>query len=155
MFIETPTKYFLASGKAEGITPLNAFDNALLDAGVANTNLLKLTSILPPRCEKIDPFKLPLGAIIPVVYSLKISSTAGEFIVACVGIGIPEDSDKPGLIMEYSCSGGKKDAERIIGGMVEEGFKQRKEKLKTIEIASAEIKVEREAAVCAAVVFWR
>lgn len=154
MLIKTPTKFFLVSGIGEGNTPLNAFDDALLNAGIANTNLLKVTSILPPGCRKIKPIKLPFGAIVPVVYALKISSTRDELISATVGVGTPVNKNKPGLIMEYSCIGGKREAERIVREMVEEGFSKRKEKLNKIEIASAECRVKRTGASCAAVVLW-
>lgn len=154
MLIKTPTKFFLVSGVGEGSTSLNAFDDALLDAGIANTNLLKVTSILPPHCKKIKPVRLPFGALVPVVYALKISSTRDELIAAGVGIGIPANKNRPGLIMEYSCIGGKKEAGRILREMVEEGFNMRKEKLDEIKIASAECRVKRTGAACAAVVLW-
>ncbi|MBI5716437.1 MAG: pyruvoyl-dependent arginine decarboxylase [Burkholderiales bacterium] len=38
----------LATGLGEGPTPLAAFDAALLDAGVANYNLICLSSVIPP-----------------------------------------------------------------------------------------------------------
>jgi len=155
MLIETPTKYFMVSGTGEGGTPLNAFDDALLNASVANTNLIRVTSILPPACKEIKPFKLPYGALLPVVYSVKTSSTRDELVSAGVAAGIPVNNKKPGLLMEYSCIGGKKEVDRILREMVEEGFGKRKEKLKEIKIASAEHRVKRNGAACAVVVFWR
>ena len=154
MIITRPTKFFLASGSGEGNTALTAFDAALLDSGVANTNLLRLTSILPPKCKEVKPFKLPLGAIVPVVYSMKTSSTPGELISACVAIGVPAKDTNAGLIMEYSHSGENAVAEKIIKGMVKEGFNKRKWKLKKIIIASAQHKVIKTGAVCAVVVLW-
>ena len=155
MLIKTPTKFFLVSGTGEGNTSLTAFDDALLNAGIANTNLLKVTSILPPHCREIKPIKLPFGALVAVVYALKISSTRDELISATVGVGIPANKNKPGLIMEYSCRGSKKEAQRIVGEMIEEGFSNREEKLKEIKIVSAECRVKRTGASCAAVVLWR
>lgn len=38
----------IATGRGEGPTRLAAFDTALLDAGVANYNLLCLSSVIPP-----------------------------------------------------------------------------------------------------------
>ncbi len=38
----------LAQGLGQGPTPLAAFDAALLDAGVANYNLVVLSSVIPP-----------------------------------------------------------------------------------------------------------
>jgi len=154
MLIKIPTKFFLVSGIGEGNTPLTAFDRALLNAGIANTNLLKVTSILPPYCREVKPVRLPFGALVPVVYALKISSTRDELITATVGVGIPVDKSKPGLIMEYSCIGGKKEAERLLIEMIREGFENREEKLKDIKIISAECRVKRTGAACAAVVLW-
>lgn len=41
----------LATGTGEGPTPLAAFDAALMDAGVANYNLLCLSSVIPPNAR--------------------------------------------------------------------------------------------------------
>lgn len=38
----------MAHGRGSGPTPLAAFDSALLDAGVANYNLICLSSVIPP-----------------------------------------------------------------------------------------------------------
>ena len=45
--INTPTTYFITSGTSEGFTTLNAFDGALMEAGIGNTNLLRMSSICP------------------------------------------------------------------------------------------------------------
>ena len=46
---KTVTMAAATAGHAEGGTTLNAFDNALLAAGIGNINLIKVSSILPPR----------------------------------------------------------------------------------------------------------
>lgn len=46
--LQTPKKYFVTAGSAEGNNQLNAFDHALLKSGIGNLNLLRVTSILPP-----------------------------------------------------------------------------------------------------------
>ena len=61
MIIPTPTKYFMAHGCAEGMSELNAFDAALMNAGVGNTNLVRMSSILPPRCEEVASIELASG----------------------------------------------------------------------------------------------
>ena len=103
-----PTKFYLVDGHSEGLTPLNAFDNSLLDAKIGNTNLLKMSSILPPGAKKIKSLKLPLGALVPVAYASKVSTIVGEVISAAVAVAVPKDPKKNGLIMEYSASGHKK-----------------------------------------------
>ena len=42
-------KITITTGIGEGPTPLAAFDQALLNAGVANYNLIYLSSIIPPH----------------------------------------------------------------------------------------------------------
>jgi arginine decarboxylase len=43
----------LSSGTGEGPTPLAAFDAALMNAGVANYNLLCLSSVIPPNARVV------------------------------------------------------------------------------------------------------
>jgi arginine decarboxylase len=43
----------LGAGLGQGPTPLAAFDAALLGAGVANYNLLCLSSVIPPRARVV------------------------------------------------------------------------------------------------------
>ena len=154
MLTETPTKYYLVSGASEGMMPLNAFDGALLAAGIGNTNLVKMSSIIPPNCQKIQPVPLPYGALIPVAYASKISQIPGEIISAAVACGFPENEEMPGLIMEYSASGHKEEVESIVINMVEEGLKHRGEKIKKIESICETHTIEHTGAVFAAVVLW-
>jgi arginine decarboxylase len=146
--------YFLIAGHGEGVTPLNAFDNALLNAGIGNTNLVKLSSIIPPKSQKIDILSFPPGTIVPLAYSYKTSDMPGQIITSAVAVGVPEKEENPGLIMEYSTSGRKDVAEKIAVSMVEEGMKYRKWKLKSVYKISIEHTVERIGTSFAAVVLW-
>lgn len=152
--IPIPKNYFLVSGSAEGFLPLNAFDNALLDSGIGNVNLVKMSSIIPPDCKKIEPVSLPYGSLVPVAYASKISQIPGEVIASAVACGIPGDEKLPGLIMEYSSSGHKEDIEAIVIKMVEEGFRERGFELKEIHSIAASHSVKRTGASFAAVVLW-
>ncbi len=152
--VPTPNKYFLVSGAADNFMPLNAFDGALLEAGIGDTNLIKMSSIVPPKCQRIEPISLPYGVLVPVAYASKISPIPGELISAAVACAIPENEEKPGLIMEYSASGHKEEIEDIVYKMAEEGFKIRQEKIKSIEVISATHKVIYKGAVFAGVVLW-
>lgn len=154
MIIATPTKYFLAFGCAEGFTELNAFDGALLNAGVGNTNLVRLSSILPPRCQEIDPVRLPQGALVPVAYSAITSSEPGQVITAAVSIAYPEDEDHCGLIMEYHDFAPRGVVEEKVRRMAAEGMAFRGQKVREVRSAAAEHRVERTGAAFAAVVLW-
>ena len=51
---DNPKLAILACGHGEGNTPINAFDSALLNAKIGNLNLLKISSVLPPKYEVVD-----------------------------------------------------------------------------------------------------
>ena len=154
MLCETPTKFFMVTGSSEGYTELNAFDGALLNAGIGNTNLVKMSSIIPPSCEEIEPMRLPYGALVPVAYAAITSDLEGEVISAAVAAAVPKDPAKPGLIMEYSSHGRKKDVEKIVRRMAEEGMKTRDEEIAVIKSVSVEHEVKKIGTAFASVVLW-
>ncbi|MEE9239891.1 MAG: arginine decarboxylase, pyruvoyl-dependent [bacterium] len=154
MIYTTPTKYFFAYGCSEGFTELNAFDAALLNAGVGNTNLVRMSSILPPHCEEVPPVKLPQGSLVPAAYSAISSSEPGEVITAAVAVAYPEDEDHCGLIMEHHGFGAKDAVEEKVRRMALEGMKFRGQKVKDLKSAAAEHAVVKTGAAFAAVVLW-
>jgi len=59
-----PKYFFLTKGKAaSSISPLNAFDEALMAAGITQCNLVSVSSILPPDAQEIEPVMLTPGTI--------------------------------------------------------------------------------------------
>ncbi len=156
MIIKTPTKFFLVSGSSEGFSLLNAFDGALLASGVGDTNLVKMSSILPPGCEEMKqpPVPLPQGALVPVAYASLYSDVPGETISAAVAIGIPEDPNRAGLIMEYSARAEESVVLAQVKKMVEKGMELRKRPIKEIKAISSTYKVGSIGAVFAGVVLW-
>ena len=156
MIIKTPTKFFLVSGSSEGFSLLNAFDGALLASGVGDTNLVKMSSILPPGCEEMRPPPVPLpeGALVPTAYASLYSDTPGEIISAAVAIGIPKDANRAGLIMEYSARAEESVVVEKVKKMVEKGMELRKRPVRQIMAISATYKVVAIGAVFAGVVLW-
>ncbi len=156
MIIKTPTKFFLVSGSSEGFSLLNAFDGALLASGVGDTNLVKMSSILPPGCDEMKqpPVPMPQGALVPVAYASLYSDVPGETISAAVAIGIPEDPNRAGLIMEYSARAEEAVVLAQVKKMVEKGMELRKRPIKEIKAISATHKVGSIGAVFAGVVLW-
>ena len=154
MMIKTPTKYFMVTGTAEGYMELNAFDSALLDAGIGNTNLVKMSSILPPECQEIDPVTIPLGSLLPVAYSGITCSVPGEVVSAGIAIALPEDPTLNGLIMEYSAYGRSDIVEEIVTRMAKEGMDARGYAIKEIKTCVVEHRVKNKGAAFAAVVLW-
>ena len=154
MIIKTPTQYFLVSGASEGYSSLNAFDGALLQAGIGNTNIVKMSSIVPPHCQLIAPVPLPPGALIPAAYASITSDIPGEMIAAAVALALTDDPERPGLIMEYSSRGPRAEIEEKVREMVREGMKLRGWPIKDLKSVGTEYKVKKVGAALAAVVLW-
>lgn len=140
-----------AAGCAEGGTPLNAFDNALLAAGIGNINLVKVSSILPPDVTVIDLPKLKPGAVVPTAYAAMTSEVPGERISAAVGYAVPDDPARNGVIMEFHGAGGRTEAEAAIRRMLEEAFRVRGETIREMKVYAVEHTVERTGCALAAI----
>lgn len=156
MMVKTPNIYTLVKGASEGRTRLNAFDKALLNAGVGDTNLMRMSSILPPAAEQVgvNEITLPKGGLIPLAYATIDSTTPGQLISASIAVGIPEDDREPGVIMEFEDHAPLTNVEEIVRQMVVDGFEYRNRKLKEIKSLGIEHKVERCGSVFAAAVLW-
>ncbi|MGO0123560.1 pyruvoyl-dependent arginine decarboxylase [Desulfothermobacter acidiphilus] len=150
--LPTPKKYFVTAGAAEGATPLNAFDNALLAARIGNVNLIRVSSILPPGTEYDPQLQLPPGSLVPTAYGYIISTTPGEIISAACGVGISRESF--GVIMEFSGKCTAQEARDRIERMVREAFEHRGMELADIKIEAVEHQVQRVACALAAVPLW-
>ncbi len=148
----TPNALWVTAGAAEGSTELNAFDNALLAAGIGDLNLIKVSSVVPAGARVLDGSpEIAPGSLVPTVYSEVHSDTAGETICAALGIGIGKDSH--GMIFEHHATS-RDVAERVVAGMVEEGFARRGLPLERLIVRVAEHRVERVGCAVAAVVLW-
>lgn len=89
----------ITSGKSEGPTKLNAFDNALLDAGIGNVNLIEVSSIVPPGAKIIPLPKFEVGSMVKCVLAKKISERKDDLISASVAVAMSKDF---GCIAEHS-----------------------------------------------------
>ncbi len=148
---KTVTMAAATAGHAEGSTTLNAFDNALLAAGIGNINLIKISSILPPDVPVIELPKIKPGALIPTAYAAVTSETPGETIAAAVGYAIPDDPAKNGVIMEFHDKATREEAERAIVHMLAEAFRARGWAVHEMKVCAAEHRVERTGCALAAV----
>jgi arginine decarboxylase len=145
------TKVAATCGSAEGSTPLNAFDNALLAAGMGNVNLVKVSSILPPAVDLVSLPRLNPGAIVPTAYAAVTSEVPGEVIAAAVGWALPDDPARNGIIMEYHDKATREEAERMIAFMLREAFRARGWSIREMKVEAIEHRVERTGCAVAAV----
>ncbi len=146
--------FFLGAGAADAPTRLNAFDHALLEAGVGDVNLVRLSSILPPSCRRVEPFSLPYGALVPVAYADMVSSEAGAWISAAVAVAIPTDPGLPGLIMEHHGFGRLDRTLATVREMAIHGMQHRNREIADVLTIGAEHQVEEHGAAFAGVVLW-
>lgn len=152
---QVPRGVVLVRGTGLGSTRLNAFDAALMDAGIGNLNLVSVSSILPPGAQvsvASRDFKLemPEGALLPVVYCAAVVEAPGNGSAA-LALGVPLDERRVGVIFEAQASapGVRAEAE----AMVIEGMKMRQVEEYNIISTEATVTVREEfgAAVAAAV----
>ena len=154
MVIARPDKYFMVAGYAEGSSPLNAFDHALIKAGIGNTNLLRISSILPPGAQEIPPASLPYGALVPTAYADETSEVAGTMVAAAVACGVPADPALPGVIMEHHLQGPEELCREEVVRKVEEAFAIRGYRPAQVKVVSASGVVQKVGSAVAAVVLW-
>jgi len=139
------------AGHAEGGTALNAFDNALLAAGIGNINLIKISSILPPDVPVVDLPKIKPGALVPTAYAAITSETPGETVTAAVGYALTDDPTKNGVIMEFHGVATRDEAERQIRAMLDEAFRVRGEPIAEMQVVAVDHRVERIGCALAAI----
>lgn len=152
--VKTPNVYKLVKGFGEGRMPLNAFDKALLDAGVGDTNLVRMSSIVPPACKEVKDIILPKGGLIPIAYANITSTKPGDIISACIAVGIPEDPTEPGVIMEHEDHLPLAQVEATVRQMCVDAFEYRNRKLKEVKSLGIEHTVVNCGSVFAAAVLW-
>jgi len=151
--LPTPKKFTLVAGSAEGPTRLNAFDNALLRAGIGNLNLVRVSSILPPGAEEVTRLDVPPGSLLLCAYGTITSEVEGEWIAAAVSVGIG-DRSRYGVIMEFSGRCGKAEAEAAVREMAEAAFRERGIKLERVLVQATEHQVRSIGCALAAVALW-
>lgn len=104
-----PKYAFTTSGCGTANEKLASFEMALRDAGIAEYNLVKVSSIMPPNCKIINKKKgismLSPGQVVFVVMSEQSTNEPGRQISASVGIAIPPNKSKHGYLSEHHSYG--------------------------------------------------
>lgn len=150
-----PSNYILVSGVGRDKYQLVSFDKALFASKIANYNLVKVSSILPPNCIEEHVVTAKQGTILFTAYA-SISSHEKGVISAAVGVGIPQSSNEAGVIMEFSCSDHEDVAVHQVREMVKASMELRNTKIQEIKTASVEIVTSDEvfSTVVAALAMW-
>jgi arginine decarboxylase len=97
-----PTEVFLTKGVGRHKYQLKSFEAALRQAGVAQQNLVQVSSILPPKCKIISRGKgiqmLIPGAVSFCVLVRADTNEHGRLVASSIGVAIPRDGDKWGYL---------------------------------------------------------
>jgi len=100
-----PRQLFLTKGTGIHKDKLISLELALRDAGIAQFNLVKVTSIFPPGCTITTKEKglghLSPGEIVFCVLSENSTNEPKRLIAASMGLAVPEDKDKYGYLLEH------------------------------------------------------
>ena len=101
-----PSKMFLTKGVGRDKYRLKSFEQALRRAGVAQQNLVQVSSILPSKCKIISREKgvkmLNPGAISFCVMARTDTNEHGRLVASSIGVAIPKDGDKWGYLSEIN-----------------------------------------------------
>ena len=99
-----PKEVFFTKGLGVHKFRLSSFEDALRNAGVANQNLVSVSSILPPGCKIIPKQegleKLQPGSIRYTVISRIETNEHGRRIAASIGLAQPKEPTQWGYLSE-------------------------------------------------------
>ena len=144
-------KIAIVTGKDEGPTKLNAFDNALSDAGIGDVNLIKVSSMLSGNAEINELPKLKSGAMVNCVLSEITSDNPGDEISAVIAVAIGEEL---GCVVETTGTNkNQKDLIDEANFMVKYMMEKRGVEIRELIVESSTTTVEKIASVVASVVY--
>lgn len=116
-----PTKAFITKGVGKHKEKLTSFEMALRNAGIAEFNLVKVSSIFPPNCKLVTRLEglktLSPGQIVFVVMSENATDEPNRLIAASCGLALPKDKGRYGYISEHHSFGEK---EKVAGEYAED-----------------------------------
>jgi len=119
MFV--PKKMFLTKGVGKHRERLTSFELALRSAGIAACNLVRVSSIFPPRCKMVSRTEgmkaLKPGQVTFVVMSENSTREPHRLIAASVGVAMPADRNTFGYLSEHHSFG---QTEELSGEYAEE-----------------------------------
>ena len=104
-----PKKLFFTKGVGKHKERLTSFELALRDAGIASQNLVRVSSIFPPRCKVITRKEglkyLEHGEVVFSVIAENSTREPHRLIVSSIGVAIPADRNTYGYLSEHHSYG--------------------------------------------------
>lgn len=104
-----PKKCFLVKGVGKHREQLQSFEMALRKAGIAQYNLVRVSSILPPHCQIVSRAQgvkemSPGQVVFCVLYDIA-TNEPGRLMASSVGLAIPRDRSHHGYLSEHKSFG--------------------------------------------------
>jgi arginine decarboxylase len=105
MELMVPKRVFFTRGVGKHKHNLESFEAALRDAGIAQCNLVKVSSIFPPGC-KIMSTRAGLAQLVPGQITFCVMADArtdepNRLVSAGIGLAVPAKRDQFGYVSEY------------------------------------------------------
>ncbi len=100
-----PKKMFLTRGVGTHKEKLSSFEMALRTGGIAQFNLVRVSSIYPPNCKIIGRAQglkaLKAGQIVHVVLAEAATNEPRRLMASSIGVAIPKDPEEFGYLSEF------------------------------------------------------
>jgi arginine decarboxylase len=114
-------KIFLTKGVGKHRERLTSFELALRNAGIQACNLVRVSSIFPPRCKLISRTTglrlLQPGQVVFAVVAENATREPHRLIAASIGLALPTDRNMYGYLSEHHSFG---ETEEVAGEYAEE-----------------------------------
>lgn len=108
-----PKKMFFTKGVGYHKEQLASFEMALRDAGIAEYNLVTVSSIFPPNCRRISKDEgkklLSPGQVVFCVMARNATSEPNRLVAASIGLAQPADPSQYGYLSEHHPFGEKEE----------------------------------------------
>lgn len=104
-----PKGIFFTKGVGRHKEHLQSFEMALRDAGIAEYNLVQVSSIFPPNCKRVskDDGKKLLGPgqVVFCVMARNATKEPNRLVVSSIGLAQPADPNQYGYLSEHHSFG--------------------------------------------------
>jgi arginine decarboxylase len=108
-FLYVPKMMFFVKGKGIHKDQLTSFELALREAGIADLNLVSVSSIKPSRCKIVSKQEgrkyLVPGQIVFNVMARSATNEPNRLIAASIGLARPVDDTQYGYLSEHHSTG--------------------------------------------------
>lgn len=108
-----PKMMFLTKGMGKHKEKLTSFEMALRSAGIAQYNLVRVSSIFPPGCKIITRDRglkhLSPGEVVFCVMSENSTNEPHRLIASSIGIAVPKEKESYGYLSEHHSFGQKEE----------------------------------------------